>query len=199
MPPTVTPPTVTPPTVHQWVRLGVVILICLFVGSAATAILMELANRDTALRIIAQDDAGQVAMRDGRLAIYTKVDRSRACRAETSHWLFTMVPYGDAGPVRLWVPIAEDGPIPTPQLGVTSYVLSVPLPPGLWPSEWFWIADRIEYCGLFGWLFPRRYESQPLLIDIERTRASPDVPVTAEHDGKTTVRSRSPLAPQGKK
>lgn len=183
-----------PMPIRRWIILTLLISGCVMLSSLATAVVLSLVDRGTSIRILAQDDAGQVAMRDGRLSIYTKVDRQRACHSETSYWLFSMVDHG-AERVRLWVPIAGYGPLPIADLGVTSYVLSVPLPSGLWPSQWFWITDRVEYCGLLGWMFPRRYESPPLEIDIERARAAPDLPVLGEHNGKTVVRSRSPLAP----
>jgi len=188
-------------TVGHWTRTIVIILSCIAASSLLTGVAFQLADREPALQIIALDDAGEVALRDGRLSIYTKIARTRSCRAETSHWLYTVVEHGPVDHVRLWVPIAGGGPIPAGDIGELSYVLSVPLPPGLWPGKWFWVSDRIEYCGLFGTWFPRRFETPPLPIDIERTRASPEVPVTSERGGKTTVRSRSPLAPtatQGK-
>lgn len=182
-------------TLRGWLLIVSVVLGCLFVGSVGTVTALELLSRDPGLQILAQDDAGQVAMRDGRLLIYTKVNRTRNCRSETSHWLFTVVEHGDET-VRLWVPLAGDAPVPVTELGITSSILSVPLPPGLWPAKWFWLAHRTDYCGFTGWLFPRRAESDPLPLDIERARPSPNVPVTAEQrDGKTIVRSRSPLAP----
>lgn len=181
-------------TVRGWLLIFSVVAACVAVGSAGTVVALELLSRDSGLQVIAQDDAGQVAMGDGRLSIYTRVNRTRHCRSETSHWLFTNVEHGTET-VRLWVPIPEDEQVPVTGLGITSSILSVPLPSGLWPAKWFWVAYRVDYCGFTGWLFPTRAESDPLPIDIERARAAPNVPVTADVAGKTIIRSRSPLAP----
>lgn len=186
-------------TFRGWFLIVSVVAGCLLAGSTGTIVATELLSRDSGLQIIAQDDAGQVAMRDGRLSIYTKVNRTRHCRSETSHWLFTNVEHGDET-VRLWVPIPESEQVPVTELGITSSIVSVPLPSGLWPAQWFWVAYRIDYCGFTGWLFPTRAESDPLPIDIERARPALNVPVTAElGGGKTIVRSRSPLSPPGAK
>ena len=181
-------------TLRNWALIVSVIVGCVAFGSAATFLALDVLNRDAGLKVIAQDDAGEIAMRDGRLSIYTKVNRTRYCRTETSHWLFTNVEHGSET-VRLWVPIPEDEPVPVTELGVTSSILSVPLPSGLWPAQWFWVAHRVDYCGLTGWLFPHRAESDPLPIDIERARPALNVPVTSERGGKTSILSRSPLAP----
>lgn len=181
-------------TVKGWLLIVSVVATCLLAGSVLTIVGTELLNRDSGLHLIAQDDAGEVAMRDGRLSIYTKVNRTRHCRSETSHWLFTNVEHGTET-VRLWVPIPESESVPITELGITSSILSVPLPSGLWPAQWFWVAYRIDYCGFTGALFPSRAESDPLPIDIERARPALNVPVTAELAGRTIIRSRSPLAP----
>lgn len=167
----------------------------LAIGIVLALIVLTLAEREPSMHVLAQADAGQAAQNDGRLLVYSKVDRVRWCKIETTHWLFTMIKHGDED-VRLLVPIVEDnGAVPVSHLGVASYVVSVPLPAGLWPAAWFWLEYRVDYCGWVGWLFPIYSESKPLPIDIERARVIPNVPVTAERDGKTIVRSRSPALP----
>jgi len=184
----------TRPLKSRWWLAGIMILTGLLLGIVLAGLALTLAERNPALHVLAQADAGQVAQHDGRLLIYTRIDRTRSCQSETTHWLFTNVKHGDEM-VRAYIPIAEDGPVPIKELGQTSYVLSVPLPPGLWPAEWFWLESRTEKCGPLGWLLPIYSQSEPLRIDIERTRAIANVPVTSEREGKTTVRSRSPLPP----
>jgi hypothetical protein len=174
------------------------ILVGLIAGSIVAAIALAVAERSPALRILAQEDAGAVAQNDGRILIFSKINRNRSCVIETTHWLFTLVDHAGET-VRAYVPIAEDGPVPVHALGRTDYVLTVPLPPGLWPGKWYWLESRTEMCGPFGSLWPIYSESAPLALDIERSRAIADVPVTALQDGATTTRSRSPaLAPEGK-
>lgn len=178
----------------RWPFAGIMILAGLLLGIVFATLILTLAERTPALHILAQDDAGQVAQNDGRVFIYTRVDRTRSCPVETTHWLFTNVKHGEET-VRTYIPIAEDGPVPIHKLGLTSYVLSVPLPSGLWPADWYWLESRAETCGPLGWLFPIYSQSEPLPINIERTRAVAGVPVTSEREGKTTMRSRSPIVP----
>jgi hypothetical protein len=178
----------------RWLFAAAMILAGLFLGAAVATLAVTLAQREPALHVLAQSDAGQVAQNDGRILIYTRIDRTRSCPVETTHWLFTQVNHG-GDLVRTYVPIAEDGPVPIRELGLSSYVLSVPLPPGLWPAEWYWLESRAETCGPLGWLFPIYSQSEPLLVNIERARAIANVPVTAEREGKTTIRSRSPIVP----
>lgn len=166
----------------------------LVLGVFLALVILTLSERAPAMHVLAQSDAGQAAANDGRLLVYMKVNRVRWCKVEATHRLFTMIKH-DSDDVPVYVPIVEDGAAPVNHLGVTSYVLSVPLPAGLWPSDWYWLESRIEYCGWLGWLFPIYSESAPLPINIERARAIPNVPVTAERDGKTIVRSRSPALP----
>lgn len=166
----------------------------LVAGAIIAGIVITLAERRPAIRILHQADAGRVAQNDGRILVYSAINRERSCNTQASHWLFTVV-NRDGHEVRTYIPIAEDGPVPVRGLGETSYILSVPLPPGLWPAKWFWLESRTDFCGLFGWLFPIYSESDPLPIDIELNRAIINVPVTTERDGKTVVRSRSPALP----
>jgi hypothetical protein len=181
-------------TRSRWPFAALMVLCGLILGAVVATLALILAEHNPALNILAQADAGQVAQNDGRILIYTRIDRVRSCKIETTHWLFSYVDH-DGERVRAYVPIAEDGPVPLRDLGQTSYVLSVPLPPGLWPAEWYWLESRAEQCGLFGWLFPIYSESEPLRINIERTRAVAGVNVTSQHDGKSTIRSRSPIVP----
>lgn len=190
--PGVTPVTARP---RRRVFVAAVMVACLTVGLVVGTIGLALLERSPALRILAEEDAGHVAQNDGRIFVFTRSERSRACKLATTHWLFTMVKHDDTGDlVRAYVPIAEDGPVPVTALGVTGYILSVPLPPGLWPAQWYWIEARAETCGLLGAFWPIYSESAPLLLNIERNRAIADTPVTALRNGETTTRSRSPLA-----
>jgi hypothetical protein len=183
------------PRAHSRVFIGAVMAVCAVIGLALGSVVLAALERSPALRILSEEDAGQVAQNDGRILVYTKSDRARSCKLATTHWLFTMVKNGDRGDlVRAYVPIAEDGPVPVTALGVTGYILSVPLPPGLWPAQWYWIEARAETCGILGAIWPIYSESAPLLLNIERNRAIADTPVTALRNGETTTRSRSPLA-----
>lgn len=180
--------------VIRWVFAVAMVGGGLVLGALGSTVLMTLAERRPAIQILHQADAGGVAQNDGRILVYSAINRERSCNTETSHWLFTIV-NRDGRDVRAYIPIAEDGPVPVQGMGETNYILSVPLPPGLWPAKWYWLESRTDFCGVFGWLLPIYSESTPLQIDIELNRAIVNVPVTTEHDGKTIVRSRSPVLP----
>ncbi len=185
---------VIPRSARSWAFVAALVTGGLILGAAIAATILTVAERSPALKILAQADAGQVAQNDGRILIYARIDRVRSCKAEVTHWLFTLIDH-DGERVRAYVPISEDGPVPLRDIGQASYVLSVPLPPGLWPGEWYWLESRAERCGALGWMFPIYSESEPLRIDIERTRAVAGVPVTSQREGKKTVRSLSPIVP----
>ncbi len=179
---------------RRWIFTAAMMLGGLAFGSVVTTVVLTLVENRPAIKVLAQADVGQVAAHDGRIFIYSRIERIRSCRIETTHWLFTIVDGANGTDrVRAYVPLPQDGSVPVRGLGIASYVLSVPLPAGLWPAEWFFLESRAEFCGPLGWLFPIYSESEPLALDIEQARAVPDVPVTAKKDGKTIVRSRSPL------
>jgi hypothetical protein len=147
----------------RWPFAALMILSGLMLGIVIATLVLVLVERSPALHILAHADAGQVAQHDGRILIYAHIDQARYCQSETTHWLFTNIKHGDET-VRAYIPISEDGPVPIRELGQTSYVLSVPLPPGLWPAEWFWLESSTEKCGPLGWLLPIYSQSEPLLI-----------------------------------
>ena len=189
---------VLPGSRRGWFFAGSVMAGGLLLGALIMGFVLIASERAPAIRVLAQADAGEMAANEGRILIYSKINRVRSCKIETTHWIFTTLNH-NGEMVRAYVPIAEDGPVPIRTLGLSSYVLSVPLPPGLWPGEWYWLESRAEFCGPLGWLFPIYSESSPLRIDIERARAVSGVPVTAERDGKTVIRSRSPVPSVGQR
>jgi hypothetical protein len=181
-----------PHTFPGWVFA---ISIMTMVLMAGVGVGIALDNIGSPLEVLSQEDVGRIAQHDDRIWIRYRVNRSRACLADNSHFLITNLPI-DGHPTTVVIPVTQDGPVPFENLGITEYVLSLQRPPGLFPGNWSFITKTEDRCGPFGPVWPHRSQSKPLPINIEETRATPGTPVTTRHpDGSTTERSRSPLTP----
>lgn len=162
---------------------------------------LYIANLGSPVEILEQEDVGHIVQNDGRLWIHFKINRTRTCLADNSHFLMSDISVnGRTEPVV--IPILQDGPVPFEGLGESYFTLSVPLPNGVFPvprngTPWKFITKRVDQCGLFGLIFPHRSESAPLTINIEQIRAAPGVPVTsqAKPGGPKTIISNSPITP----
>lgn len=176
---------------RAWVFTIVSTVFGLVLGCVLGAIGLTLAERGPPVQVLAQADAGTIAAHDGRLFLYYRVRRERDCTVETGRWLFTYVDH-DGESVRAMVPMDAGSRTPATGVGMTSFVLALPLPSGLWPGRWWFQTDTIDYCGGLGWLAPTRRESEPVQVDIELARAAADLPVIDEKTGK--IRGRSPVA-----
>lgn len=161
---------------------------------------MHIVNMGSPVEILEQEDVGHIVQNDGRLWIHFKINRTRTCLADNSHFLMSdILVNGRIEPVV--IPILQDGPVPFEGLGESYFTLSVPLPSGVFPvkngTPWRFITKRVDQCGLFGLIFPHRSESAPLTINIEQIRAAPGVPVTsqAKPGGPKTIISNSPIVP----
>lgn len=184
-----------PRSFTAWVFAVALLSLCLMAG---IGIGVALDNIGSPLEILAQEDVGRIAQHDDRIWIRYRVNRSRNCLADNSHFLTTTLPI-DGRMTVIMLPVTQDGPVPFEGLGVTEYVLSLQRPPGLFPAAWSFVTKTEDRCGPFGPVWPHRSQSKPLPIDIEQIRAAPGTSVTVRHpDGSTTERSRSPLAPATK-
>ena len=188
-----------PLTIRRGVRATLYVIVGLGLGALLVSLGIAIAERGPPTEVLSQSDAGaQVASHDNRIFLYYQVNRTRLCRVETARWLFTMVDHENdrhqVEKVRAMVQLEPGSAVPVSDVGVSSFIISIPLPAGLWPAPWFLLTRSIDYCGPFAWFAPTRRETVPIPIDLERARAVPEVPITAVTPaGKTIIRGRSPL------
>jgi hypothetical protein len=183
----------TAPLRRFWLPTIAGLLVTLLLGVFLGSIIIQIAQRAPPVEMLAMYDAGDIAAHDGRIFIYQRIQRTRICQTLTTRFLYTMVNH-DGEKVPSVVPLEPDSSIPFTDLGTSSWIQSFKLPDGLWPGEWKFVSKSVDYCSPLDWLAPRRHESAPIVVDIERARANKDVPITAAvPGGGIRARGRSPL------
>jgi hypothetical protein len=181
-----------PRTPRSWFLTIAAWLFGVAIGSVFGALVLVVLERTPPVQILAASDAGEIAAHDGRIFIHYKTIRTRMCNMETTRWLYTFVTQPDGTRIRTNVPVRDSGTtVPAADLGQSEQILSLELPDGLWPGEWFFQTDALDRCGILGDFAPTRRKSDPISIDVERARAVAGVPVVDQVTGH--VRGRSPL------
>jgi hypothetical protein len=136
------------------VFLGTFLGLCLIVWSSRTS--------PVVINSVYELKAG--ASHGGHIDIIFDIDRLRECPSETSRWLWTWV---DRDGVRM----RQYFPMPDTSANVTAlgknqhFILSLPLPVGIWPGDWFYFAKTIEHCSFLSSIFP------------PRTLVTPEIPI----------------------
>jgi len=93
-----------------------------------------------------------VAARGGHLDIFFELDRQRDCPTETSRWLWTWVDH-DGVKVKQFFPLTNTSTTVTDAGENQEFILSLPLPAGLWEGTWFYWAKTVEHCRFLPVLF----------------------------------------------
>jgi hypothetical protein len=89
-----------------------------------------------------------VVHRDGRLDLVWTIDRVRDCASQSTRWLWTWVEQ-DGVRMKQFFPLVSSNAVVTGEGLNQRYVLSLPLPPGVWAGDWFYFARTVEYCPIF--------------------------------------------------
>lgn len=181
-----------PVTLRGWAFACMVLAGAVAIGVPIGIVISDLG---APVELISQEDVGYMAQHDDRIWIRNRINRTRRCLADNSHFLITELSV--AGRMTtVVIPVTQDGPVPFEGLGTSEYVLSLQKPAGLFPARWQFVTKSEDRCGLFGSIWPHRSQTVALDIDIEQIRAAVGTPVTVQHqDGSKTERSRSPLNP----
>ena len=92
------------------------------------------------------------APRNGHLDLYIDLDRNRDCPAETSRWLWTWVDHNGER-IKQFLPLVNSSTSLSDLGHDQHFILSIPIPPGVWPGQWYYWSKTIEHCSLLPSLF----------------------------------------------
>ncbi len=109
-------------------------------------------NRSAPVIVHDEHEIGSHAVVNGHIDLYFNLDRTRDCPAETSHWLWTWVANGEDR-VKLFYPLTNNATTLTDVGKGQKFILSIPVPRGIWPGQWFYWSKSIEHCSLLQGLF----------------------------------------------
>lgn len=141
-------------------------LLGLLLGSISGYVLIVWSNRNSAVIIRDERELDGSTTRNGSLDIYVELDRSRDCPAETSRWLWTWVEHNGER-IKQFYPLANSATTITDTGLDQHFILSIPIPPGVWPGEWFYWSKTTEHCSFLPSLFrPQVRESVDIPVRI---------------------------------
>ncbi len=104
--------------------------------------------------------------RKGHIELFVELDRKQNCPSVTSQWLWTWIDFHGER-IKQFYPLASDATGPSDPGHDQKYVLSIPVPPDIWPGEWFYWSKTVENCPFLPSLFrPSTRESGNLPIRI---------------------------------
>ena len=93
-----------------------------------------------------------VAPLKGHLDFYVNLDRNRDCPSETSRWLWTWVDH-NGEKIKQFYPLLNTATTLTDFGRDQHFILSIPVPPGIWPGQWFYFSKTVEHCSILPSLF----------------------------------------------
>ena len=141
----------------------------LLLGSAAGFGLILQAHRTSPVIIYDAYELDGVVHQGGHIDLLFDIDRTRNCPSQTSRWLWTWVRH-DNDLIRQYFPLSNSNAAITDAGGAHKFVLSLPIPPGVWPGKWFYTSKTIERC--------------PIILGLESLKLlqAPDIPVRVLND-----------------
>lgn len=114
-----------------------------------------------------------VSARGGHLDIFFDLDRQRDCPAETSRWLWTWVDH-DGVQIKQYFPLTSSATTLTDVGAGQRFILSIPLPSGLWAGTWYYWSKTVEHCSLLPYFFHSPNRETPN-IPVQVTTSDPAV------------------------
>ena len=109
-------------------------------------------NRSGSVIMHDEHEVGSHAVVNGHIDLYLDLDRVRGCPAETSRWLWTWVENGEDR-IKLFYPLTNSATTLTDVGSGQKLILSVPVPRGIWPGQWFYRSKSVEHCSFLQDLF----------------------------------------------
>ena len=119
----------------------------LLLGSISGSLLILWSNHYAPTIVHEEHELGTSTVSNGRIDIFFDLDRTRDCPAETSRWLWTWVDHGGEK-IKQFFPLPNSTTTLSDQGRNQHFVLSLPLPVGIWPGHWFYWAKTVEHCSL---------------------------------------------------
>ena len=136
----------------------------LFVGSLIGCGLILWNNHVTPVVVHETHEIEASTPRNGHLDLYIELDRNRDCPAETSRWLWTWVEHNGER-IKQFYPLVNTTTTLSDVGHDQRFILSVPIPQGVWPGQWFYWSKTVEHCSILPSLFT------------SNVRESSDIPV----------------------
>ena len=138
----------------------------LLLGGGVGFALIVWGNRNATVVVREAQEVDRVATRAGHIDLYFDLDRVRDCPSETSRWLWTWVDH-DGDLIKQFYPLVNTSTALTAIGRNQRFILTLPIPPGIWPGQWFYWSKTIEHCPFFPNLFQSRVrESTDIPIEI---------------------------------
>ena len=141
----------------------------LLLGSASGYALIIWTNRNSPVIVHDEHSVGSATLGSGHIDIFIDLDRVRDCPAETTRWLWTWVTH-NGRQIKQFYPLADSATSLSDPGRDQQLILSLPIPVGVKPGQWFFWSKTIEHCSLFPSLF-----RSPV-------RESADIPVSIVED-----------------
>ncbi len=124
----------------------------LVLGSISGYALILWSNRNAPVIVHDEHEIEGDVSSSGHIDIYVGLDRLRDCPAETSRWLWTWVNH-DGMRIKQFFPLFSSSIALTDVGRDQHFILTVPVPRGVWPGHWFYWSKTIEHCSLFPAMF----------------------------------------------
>lgn len=104
------------------------------------------ASRQQGVPVVITDmhEADGVAARGGMIDLVLKTQRNRFCPSETQRWIWRWIEI-DGQKARQFVPLVVTGAAPV--AGDGWVMLSIPVPSGMQPGDWFYRSITVERCS----------------------------------------------------
>lgn len=91
-------------------------------------------------------DADTITYKDGNIQMYYKIMHIRRCTPSSSRYLWTYVNYqGRKLPLR--IPM-QNATASDPKIGTDEFLLSMPMPPGVFDGQWYFRSITSFTCGI---------------------------------------------------
>ena len=113
-----------------------------------------------------EHEIGSFVAINGHVDLYVNLDRTRDCPSETSRWLWTWID-NNGSRIKLYYPLMNSSTTLTDVGQDQKFVVSMPIPAGIWPGQWYYWSKTVEHCSLFAnLLHPQIRESSSIPIYI---------------------------------
>ena len=141
----------------------------LFIGSLFGCALIISTNRNSPVVVHEERGLNAIAVRNGHLDLYIDLDRVRDCPSETSRWLWTWTER-DGERIKQFYPLINTTTTLSDIGRDQHFILSIPVPPGIWAGDWFYLSKTFEHCSMLPHFFRnpvRESSSIPVRITSE--------------------------------
>ena len=138
----------------------------LLLGSLCGCALIIFSDRRAPVLLHEERELRDIVTQNGHIDLYIDLDRTRDCPAETSRWLWTWIDVGGQH-LKQYFPLMNTTTTLSKVGHDQQFVLSLPVPSGVWPGNWFYWSKTVEHCPFLSSLFrnPTR-ESQSIPVRV---------------------------------